>query len=117
MAVQRVAVPNSALLTGNESMAATNTITDESGSMALTGSPSESTTGKTTGTPMPELPSAQLPHTPTAGKRGGAGLPSAPGQSSGGFTTGIQGGGNQGRGRTGAGSSGPDLWKPTASSS
>lgn len=116
MAVQQVPIPGSAPLTGNESMAATNTITDQSASMALTGSPSEVIVGKQVGSPMPEIPATQMPLTPTVGKHGGAGLPSAPGRSDGGFTTGVQGGGNQGRGNTGAGSSGPDLWKPTPSS-
>ena len=116
MAVQQVGVSNSAPLTGNESMAATNTITDESGSMALTGSPSESTTGKEVHPPQPGIPAARLPLTPTHGEHGGVGLAPAPGQSAAGFTTGVQGGGNQGRGNAGAGSSGPDLWKPTVSS-
>ena len=116
MAVQRVDLPGSAPLTGNESMAATNTITDESASMALPGSPSESTDGKEVHAPMPEIPAARVPLTPTAGSHGGAGLPQVPGQSPGGFTTGVQPGGNQGHGNPGTGSSGPDAWKPTPSS-
>ena len=116
MAVQQVGVPNSAPLTGNESMAATNTITDESDSMALPGSPSESTTGKPVESPLPTIPADRMPLTPVHGKYGAAGLSPAPGQSGGGFTTGVQGGGNQGHGNPGAGSSGADLWKPTVSS-
>ena len=117
MAVQQVGLSNSAPLTGNESMAATNTITDESQSMALPGSPSESTTGKEVHPPMPEIPAAQMPLIPTAGKYDAAGEPhaSAP-RTSGGFTVGVQPGGNQGHGNPGAGSSGADLWKPTVSS-
>ena len=113
MAVQQVGLSNSAPLTGNESMAATNTITDESGSMALPGSPSESTTGKAVGAPLPAVPAARLPLRPTAVKMG---LAATHPESSGGFTVGAQGGGNQGRGNAGAGSSGADLWKPTVSS-
>lgn len=114
MAVKQVPVTNSAPLTGNESMAATNTITDESQSMALPGSPSESTTGKDIADPMPGIPSKQVPLRPTAAKMG---LSATPGHGSGGWTTGVQGGGNQGHGNPGAGSSGADAWKPTVSSS
>jgi hypothetical protein len=118
MAVKQVGVPNSAPLTGNESMAATNTITDEAGSMALPGSPSESTTGKDTGAPVPGIPADQVPLIPTAGKYDVGGEPHVPvPRSDGGWTTGVQGGGNQGHGNPGAGSSGADLWKPTESSS
>ena len=63
--------------------------------------------------PMPKIPAAQTPLSTQSGRYGGKGLPSVPGQSGGGFTTGNQPGGNQGHGNPGAGSSGPDLWKPT----
>lgn len=115
MAVQQVSSP--ALAPSSQeggNMVATNT-----GGMALPGSEPI--------TPMPETPNlldpnlpmphlgAELPLTPTNGKYGAVGLPSAPGQADSAFTTGVQPGGNQGRGG-GAGSSGPDLWKPTVSS-
>jgi hypothetical protein len=51
----------SAPLTGNSGMAATNTITSGDSNKALPGSPSESTTGKPVGTPMPSVPAAQPP--------------------------------------------------------
>lgn len=63
--------------------------------------------------PMPKLPADQMPLRPTATK---AGLPATPDRGSGGWTTGVQGGGNQGHGNPGAGNSGPDAWKPTPSS-
>lgn len=65
--------------------------------------------------PMPKLPADQRPVGPS-GKYGSAGLPHPPPSTSGGFTVGMQDGGNQGRGNPGAGGSGPDLWKPTVSS-
>lgn len=116
MAVQQMTSP--ALAPSSQeggNMVATNT-----GGMALPGSEPI--------TPMPETPNLldpnlpmpklgdQMPLTPTAGNHGGVGLPSPPGQASGAFTTGVQQGGNQGHGNPGAGSSGPDLWKPTVSS-
>lgn len=67
--------------------------------------------------PMPKIPDEQMPLIPTAGRydAGGEPHPSVP-RSDGGFTVGVQGGGLQGHGNPGAGSSGPDLWKPTPSS-
>ena len=100
----------------------------EGGNMVATNTGGGALPGSEPITPMPEAPNlldpnlpmphlgTQMPLTPTAGEHGGVGLPHAPGQSSGGFTTGVQPGGNQGHGNTGAGSSGPDLWKPTVSS-
>jgi hypothetical protein len=51
----------SAPLTGNSSMAATNTVTDEAGSFTGPGSPSESTAREPSGTPVPEIPAARPP--------------------------------------------------------
>jgi hypothetical protein len=79
--------------------------------------------------PMPKIPAERIPLSTQAGKYGGVGLPPSPdpqdeplrppgaepGRDRGGFTTGPQPGGNQGRGGPGAGTSGPDLWKPTLS--
>jgi len=79
--------------------------------------------------PMPKIPAGQRPLSTQVGKYGGVGLPARPannsgdirapgaepGRDGGGFTTGPQPGGNQGHGNPGAGSSGPDLWKPTIS--
>jgi len=79
--------------------------------------------------PMPKIPADQVPLSTQVGNHGGVGLPprpannsaglrapgAAPARDPGGFTTGNQPGGNQGHGGPGAGSSGPDLWKPTLS--
>lgn len=107
------------------SMSGGNTISDPKGhtlGMALPGSESVNPLpDRLDQVPMPELP-AQQPVNPQAGHYGGTGLPPSPpldnGETpgAGGFSTGVQGGGNQGGGNPGAGSSGPDWWKPTISS-
>ena len=106
----------------------------EGGNMVATNNVAMAFSGSTPITPMPEAPNlldpnlpmpkipAQQPVNPQAGHYGGTGLPPSPpldnGETAGagGFSTGVQGGGNQGHGNPGAGSSGPDRWQPTISS-
>lgn len=57
----------SAPLTGNSSMHATNTVTDETGSMTAPGSPSEASTGARTESPGPSVPAVQGPSVGTTG--------------------------------------------------
>lgn len=117
MAVQQVSNPALApsAMEGGNMVASNNVAMAFAGSTPITPMP-EAPNLLDPNLPMPKLPADQMPLTPTAGEHGGAGLPKPPGQASGAFTVGVQDGGNQGHGNPGAGSSGPDLWKPTPSS-